>query len=292
MNKTRLITVYITSHERPDSLIRAVDSVLNQSYSNFELIIVDDFSKSFDIHNLLNEYKDHPKVRIFRNGSKKGANHSRNLALDNAQGEYITGLDDDDFFHKDRLKIMSNIFEKENYSAISTISSYYDKNTNFLLFKIKNLLKNYVIPNREISFTDMKTCNYMSNQIFTKVSNLKAIGGFNESFPSLQDYDAWYRLIKKYGTALKLGKVLYHCEVSTDSITNNSGRKLQGHRYFYRVHASDFSPKDRQSFRINIELKKYGRVTYRTLFRNLNEKNLTRVLYLLVFKSCLIPKKK
>ena len=284
-----LVSVYIISCNRPLYLKRAIMSVVNQTYKNIEILIVDDASDEFDFKSYIEDLDlpTHIMIKTFQNESSKRANFCRNLALNNASGKYITGLDDDDYFHPKRVEIMLNAYKAGNYSAISALSCYETPTGPCSKQKLKTFLKNLLIPNRTITFEDIKVCNYLSNQILTEVSKLKSIGGFDESLPSMQDYETWFRLIKTHGPAQKLGRVLYHCALSQKSTTKRSGKKLEGHKFFYRKHGSEFDLKDRRSFRINLEYKRQGRVTISTLLKNVNKKNFTRVMYLMVFKSCI-----
>jgi glycosyltransferase involved in cell wall biosynthesis len=74
-----------------------VDSVLNQTFQSFELIIVDDFSEDNTSDYL--KGLSHPRVKYFTNSSPMGACYSRNLAIKNALGKYVTGLDDDYYLY-------------------------------------------------------------------------------------------------------------------------------------------------------------------------------------------------
>jgi len=287
MSKKDLVTIYITSFERPKSLTRAIESALHQSYSNIEIIVVDDGSKNFDVENYLKSYEN--LIILIKNTSSRGANHCRNLALNAATGKYITGLDDDDYFHSTRVEELERAYQNSNCSAVASMSSYYTPSKSLALFKLKNALKNLIIPNRQIRFSDIKRCNYLSNQVLTEVSKLKDIGGFDENLPSLQDWDTWFRLIHKHGPALKIGKVLYHCHESRDSISKRSGSKLEGHKHFYRKHGRHFNALDRKSFRLSLEYKRYGKVCGKSLYRNVHSSNISRVLYLLFFKLRLKP---
>ena len=286
-----LVSVYIISCNRPLYLKRAIMSVVNQTYKNIEILIVDDASDEFDFKSYIEDLDlpTHIMIKTFQNESSKRANFCRNLALNNASGKYITGLDDDDYFHPKRVEIMLNAYKAGNYSAISALSCYETPTGPCSKQKLKTFLKNLLIPNRTITFEDIKVCNYLSNQILTEVSKLKSIGGFDESLPSMQDYETWFRLIKTHGPAQKLGRVLYHCALSQKSTTKRSGKKLEGHRHFYRKHGFEYGKLDRKSFRINLEYKKLGCVTFKTLLKNINRKNYTRVLYLIIFKSCIYP---
>lgn len=86
----------------PGYLYKAVDSILNQTYPNFELIIVDDGSTD-NLAICLNKYND-SRIRLIRNEKNMGIAYSENLALDNCRGEYVAVMDSDDISYPDRLE--------------------------------------------------------------------------------------------------------------------------------------------------------------------------------------------
>ena len=95
------VSVIITTYNRADLLPRAVNSVLAQTYVDYELIIVDDAS-SDDTRQVISDFAD-PRVRPLRNERNKGLVSSRNTGIANARGEYIAFLDDDDEYVPTRL---------------------------------------------------------------------------------------------------------------------------------------------------------------------------------------------
>lgn len=107
------VTVILTTFERPMMLQRAIDSVLAQTYDDFELIIVDDNSRSSEQEAILIMNESNPKIRIIRTdvldeNRLKTTRYATciNIALAEAKGEYITYLCDDDYYMPQRLEKM------------------------------------------------------------------------------------------------------------------------------------------------------------------------------------------
>lgn len=96
-----LVSAIITTHNRQDLLVRAVKSVIKQTYKNIELIVVDDASeKKSDF--LLKQYELN-YIYISKNESK-GGNHARNVGIKMAKGEYVAFLDDDDYWFPNKIE--------------------------------------------------------------------------------------------------------------------------------------------------------------------------------------------
>ncbi|EQB3642517.1 TPA: glycosyltransferase [Raoultella ornithinolytica] len=184
-----LVTVYIITYNRLPLLKRAVESVRRQSYSNLEIIIVDDFStdgtKEY-LHGLSNE---DDRVKYFINSKNSGACFSRNVAINNSKGVYVTGLDDDDYFMENRI---SN-FIQESY-LLDDYCFIYNEN----LWKngegIKKTKINRYFPSTILE-DDLLFVNFVGNQIFTKTDILKS-NNFDVDFLAWQDLECWYRILK------------------------------------------------------------------------------------------------
>jgi glycosyltransferase involved in cell wall biosynthesis len=100
------VSVYIPTRNRVDLLAAAVRSVLAQQFTDLELIVVDDASTDGTVLFLESITREDRRVRALRNESPRGAPASRNKAITQATGDFITGLDDDDTFEPQRLSAL------------------------------------------------------------------------------------------------------------------------------------------------------------------------------------------
>nr|WP_321465867.1 glycosyltransferase [uncultured Desulfobulbus sp.] len=109
----KLITVVVPVFRVRDYLKECVDSILRQSYNNFELIIVDDHDDQDSI-NVISEYiKTDNRISCIRHKENKGLGPARNTGIQAAKGEYIVFIDSDDFVHKEYLRFLHEAFEKD-----------------------------------------------------------------------------------------------------------------------------------------------------------------------------------
>lgn len=117
---TPKVSVCIPVYNGVDFINEAIDSVLKQSFQDFEIVIVD--NKSTDnTFAVINEYKD-PRIRIFQNESNIGLIPNWNKCLEYAKGEYIKILPADDFIYPDCLKLQVEILENDKKKQISLVS--------------------------------------------------------------------------------------------------------------------------------------------------------------------------
>lgn len=181
------VTVYIPTFNRVVLLRRAVESVLNQSYSNIELIVVDDGSTDGTVGYLNELSKIERRVRFFCNKVNSGACYSRNVAIKAARGEFVTGLDDDDFFLVSRIRDFLDAWARRSSGVIGLVD-------NSII--ISKGAKRVTSRPKVIYQRDLLQGNYIGNQVFAKREAYLAVGGFDEAFPAWQDLELWYRLVR------------------------------------------------------------------------------------------------
>ena len=184
-----LISVYLPTYNRLELIKMAVQSIQNQTYKNFEIIIVDDNSSDGTQEFLEKIAREDSRVRYFLKNKNSGACTSRNIAIDLANGEFITGLDDDDYFLPQRLELFIDYWmnkKRANSIALFTSNIKSDKNN--------KLKKDNLFSKKYFKKGDLLFANYIGNQIFTETKTLRQVSGFDESFCMWQDLELWYRV--------------------------------------------------------------------------------------------------
>lgn len=226
-NNSSLVTIYMPTYNRLGLLKRAVSSVLSQTYKDLELLIVDDGSTDGTSEYLEALSSVDSRVVVLQKEGARGAPSSRNLAISNAKGKYITGLDDDDYF-------------KENH--IEKLLDAYHPSCSFVFARHHNWKDIIFSPlfylTKKVSFKQLAYFNIVGNQVFTETWKLKEVDGFDVNLPAAQDYETWLRLTSKYG----LAKVIYSdtyvldLEHGMGRITDNIKSKLVAYQYIEAKH--------------------------------------------------------
>lgn len=195
-----LVTVYIPTYNRVKLLERAVNSVLKQTYKHLEVIIVDDCSTDGTEDYLKRLKEKETRVRYILKEKNLGACNSRNMAIKDARGLFVTGLDDDDYFEKDRIEFFLNAANSNEDEA------YY---TNIKLKVSENVMlsPSFLSKFKRSSFKSYEKLlkqNFIGNQIFIKTDILRKSGGFDESFKAWQDLECWYNLMRTQSIKMNL----------------------------------------------------------------------------------------
>lgn len=230
MHNLPLVTVYITTKNRKQLLERAIKSVLEQSWSNIEIIVCDDCSND-GTQDLLAQYemsqRDGVLFNWFTNLSSLGASVSRNKAIKMASGDFITGLDDDDYFLPDRISSLYSAYKREYAFVCST----FFRNTEDDFKEVKDGCG-------VLTLNELLHYNKVGNQIFIETERLRLLNGFDEMFPAFQDYDMWVVLLSKYQKCLKIDVPTYVQDISHDNsrISSNLEKVTTGFDMFLNKH--------------------------------------------------------
>jgi glycosyltransferase involved in cell wall biosynthesis len=239
MSSEVLVTVYIATHNRAELLLRAVKSVLTQTYSNIELIVADDGSTD-DTYEQLLPFINNSQLIYVKNEQAKGACVARNLALDIANGEFITGMDDDDAMEPNRIEHLLKEFLSGTYSCIA--SAIKERTPQGDIVRKMDI--------GDVTINDLLHYNILGNQVLTRTLYLKSIGGFDPDMPAFQDYDTWVRLVNKFGTAKKSEQASYiwFTDHTHGRISECSDRRKKAFNIFYQKHSPLMNKDHKNSF--------------------------------------------
>lgn len=220
-----LVSVVIPTHNREDLLPRALESVINQTYPNIEIIIVNDGSKDKTDYIIKNYLRKNINIKYIKHEKPLGGNAARNAGIRAASGEFIAGLDDDDEFTIDRIELLMQNYDS-SYSLITSRSVQITKTKEY---------KTKYIP--VVDLNTMLYFNAIGNQVLVKKDIIVNTGLFDESLFRYQDYDMWLRIIKKYGNAKVIRNVTQVIHYEHEGHSNNkTSRNFKGAWMFYTKH--------------------------------------------------------
>lgn len=234
------VTVYLPTQDRAAQLEAAVRSVLAQDYPDFELIVVDDASSDATPRVLERLAAADARLRVLRTPQSVGAARARNLAIREARGEFITGLDDDDLMMPARLSTLLAAYG-EQYAFVCSACRWVGPSGERVIGGRRALIR----------LEDLLHRNVVGNQVLTRTSRLREVGGFDESFVASQDYDLWTRLVLRHGPALRIPAVtLIVQQHDGGPRITTSPRAVEGARQYYERHAPRMTAAQRRSQRL------------------------------------------
>ena len=198
MKDNPLISIYMPTWNRQQLAIRAIKSVLRQDYSNWEMIIVDDCSTSWEqLQQYVTALND-PRITYIHNDINSGACAVRNQAIMLAQGEYITGIDDDDEWTPNRLSVFLAHKQQLVTHAFLYANDYVCQGE---VYSQPASLPLY--PKSPYSRRLFYKRNIIGNQVFTWAWRFKECL-FDTELKAAQDYDIFLRMVVEYGEPWKV----------------------------------------------------------------------------------------
>ncbi|GAB1620095.1 glycosyltransferase [Agarivorans albus] len=238
--RKKLVSIYIPTHNRCELLARALDSALRQTYSPIEIVVCDDGSTDAT-SKLMKRYTEaHNNIVYIRLSKVGGACKARNVAISQASGYYITGLDDDDYFDKRRVESLVDSYDEKTNSCVCSP---------IVAFGEEGVIKTVYSRPKSIKLSELLYFNHIGNQVLTTRSRLIELQAFDENLQSCQDYDMWVRLLDLYGECKRIGEPTYFMYVgSNHERITNSNKKSTGHRQFLEKHQIKMSASQKKSF--------------------------------------------
>jgi len=219
-----LVSIIMPAYNCEKFISETIDSVLKQSYQNWELIIVDDCSTD-STADIVKEYADKDsRVKYFENDKNSGAAISRNNALKHATGRFMAFLDSDDLWRANKLEKQIEFMIENNYGFSCTEYDKIDENSD-------SLDKIICVKEKRDYHSLLKTCPGNSTVMYdTFIVEKQMIPDIKKR----NDYVMWLQLIKKAEYLYGLKEVLGSHRVRTGSISSNKISLVKYHWYVYR----------------------------------------------------------
>lgn len=209
--KSPEITVLMPAYNAEKYIAEAITSVLKQSFSDFELLIVNDGSTDHTVK-IIESFRDDRIVLIHQ--ENQGVSSALNTGLNYARADYIARFDADDICNRDRLKIQYNfITTYPEYDIIGSAADYLDVEGNYIFTQhpVAHL-------NEEIQALQYTVCPFIHSSVFYKKEVILSNGGYNEHAYTFEDHFLWVNILKN-AKACNLSQALIKVRLNPESIT-------------------------------------------------------------------------
>ena len=222
LSKEPLVSIIMPSYNSEKYISDSIESILSQTYSNWELLITDDCSTDNTI-NIISDFKDRDcRIKLFLNDVNSGSGLSRNKSIEYAKGKYIAFLDSDDLWRKSKLYEQIRFMECNSYLFTYTSYQKFDANGK----------RGVVNPITSVTYEKLLYSNVIG--CLTAIYNSEVLGKFY--MPDIrrkQDFGLWLDILKEVPKAYCLNKVLadYRCD---SGVTSNKFKVLKQQWQFYR----------------------------------------------------------
>jgi len=208
-----LISVIIPTFNNETTIGETINSVLNQTWKNLELIVVNDGSQDSTL-DIINSIAD-SRIKVF-SYPNAGVAASRNRGISQAKGEFISFLDADDLWTIDKLETQLKALQENPQAAVAySWTDHIDRNNQFLRGGSRHLLNGDV-------YAELLKSNFVASgsNILVRAQALKEVGDFNKSLTPAEDWDMYLRLASRYHfVAVPSPQILYR--ITSTSASSN-----------------------------------------------------------------------
>tara|TARA_B100000780_G_scaffold102373_1_gene71556 strand:+ start:9209 stop:10615 length:1407 start_codon:yes stop_codon:yes gene_type:complete len=221
-----LVTVYVTNFNYANYIEQSIESVLAQTYKNFELIIIDDGSTD-NSREIINHYIENTNIRVIFQ-ENKGLIASNNIAVKAAQGKYIMRLDADDYLDDNALLVLVNAIEKSDDMALIFPDYYY-----------VNADGQVTGQERRHDFqANVTLLDQPAHGACTLIrrNSLLEVGGYSPEFTCQDGWDLWLKLTENYSVG-NVNLPLFYYRKHDTNLTNDTDRLLETRAEIYKSHA-------------------------------------------------------
>lgn len=207
-----------TFNTKEEYLKEMIDTVVNQSYSNWELCIADgstnDFVEKY-VHEHYSNYGN--KIKFQKLDQNYGISGNTNKAFEMATGDYITVYDHDDTLELDCFYEIVKALQEYRYDVLYTDEDKFDDST-----------KMYNDPNLKPDFSEdlLRSHNYITHLFIVNKKIVDEVGYYNSEFDGSQDYDYIFRCVEKANAVYHIPRILYHWRMHPESTAQNPESKL------------------------------------------------------------------
>jgi teichuronic acid biosynthesis glycosyltransferase TuaG len=209
------ISIIIPYYKKKSFFLKSLKSAINQTYRNFEIIIIYDDPSRTDLEYIKRIVKFNTKITLLINNKNLGAGYSRNKGIEHSKGDYIAFLDSDDLWDSKKLSTQIKFMRKNNVNF---------SHTSYKIIDEKNNILGNQIAKKYTSYSDLlKSCDIGLSTVIVKKDII-----VKNNFPKLktkEDYSLWLKLVKK-NKILGINQFLCSWRKSRSSLSSSTFQKI------------------------------------------------------------------
>jgi glycosyltransferase involved in cell wall biosynthesis len=241
------VSVIIPTYNRGWIIKEAIDSVLAQDYTEFELIVVDDGSTDHT-PDVLDLYRNVIKVFFQKN---KGVSAARNLGIAEASGKFIAFLDSDDLWLSQKLSVQIEYFNQTPDALICQTEEVWIRNG----IRV-NPKKRHKKPSGMIFKPSLELCLVSPSAVMIQRSLFDRVGKFDETLPACEDYDLWLRISCRFPVHLIDAPLIIKRGGHDDQLSSRAGLDKFRIKAIEKIINSGLLSEDQRRAAVNMLKKK------------------------------------
>ena len=223
------ISVIMSEYNTPPNYLRAsIESILNQTFKDIEIIIVDDCGKN-DLDSITEEYKD-KRIKVIKNNKNIGLVESLNKAITASKADILARMDTDDVADENRLEEQYNfMISHEEYSVVGTLANEFSKNsTTGVLGK----------PGEKTAKSLAYGDSIIHPSAMMRKKDIQSVGGY-KNYKRAEDLSLWFELVMKGFRLFVIDRVLLNYRVNEEDYSKRKlktrGGEIKARLHYYRL---------------------------------------------------------
>ncbi|HEX8016207.1 MAG TPA: glycosyltransferase family 2 protein [Flavobacterium sp.] len=222
---SELVSIITPTYNAEKYIRETLQSVLNQSYQNWEMILADDASTDHTIYIIEEFAQKDSRIKLFKLPENRGNGFVRNAALEKATGKYIAYLDADDLWFPEKLEKQIQFLKANNLHFTFSFYDSIDEEGN-------NLNRRVESPN-PLTYKQLFFCNYVGN--LTAIYDADYFGKIIlETSQKRQDWRIWLTILKQIKTAKPVPESLAFYRIRKDSVSSSKFKLIKHNFWVYR----------------------------------------------------------
>ena len=209
---TNKVDIILPVYDSEDYLEQTIKSIINQSFKNWKLIVIDDNS-NFKTKKILSKYNKNKKIRIIQLSKNRGVAYCRNLGIKKSNSKYLAFIDSDDTWNKNKLKLQINFMEKRNLDFSFT---------HYKTFGLKK--RNIITPLSFNYYSFIKNTSIATSTMIIKRKIIRNIKFTNTKI--CEDYFFKCQILRKIKIAFGVNKFLTNYRIRSNSLQSNKLRNI------------------------------------------------------------------
>jgi glycosyltransferase involved in cell wall biosynthesis len=210
-----MVSILLPAYNIDKFLKEAIDSVLNQTYKDFELILIDDGSTDNTL-NIMQEYANKDNRIIIDSHENMGMGESLNRALKIAKGDLIIRMDADDIMLPQRIEMQVEFMQNNPNISVSSCLAYYINENGKIIGKTFSDLK--TIDDSKRYLKENEPIGLLHPGVIFRKKDILEIGGYRGKFWPAEDIDLWNRLLENGKNIVVIQEILMKYRIHGDSI--------------------------------------------------------------------------
>lgn len=254
------ISIILPTYNGEKYIQKSIESIINQNFTDWELIIVDDCSKD-NTPFIVDEYaKKDPRIKVIHNKNNLKLPKSLNVGFENSVGDFLTWTSDDNYYYKNAFDIMIN--QLLNNKKIYMVKANYD----LIDEHDKTLESVYCNKNCLSIVNNVGACFLYRREVYLNV------GDYDCSLFGVEDYDYWLRIEKKFGEIYHISQTLYAYRIHNQSLSQTKEK-------FVRFQLSKLKQKHIEYILPNLNKTQLVKLCFELKEDNAVEPNILKTIY-------------